>query len=185
MDAFEDTWHWGEEAEQALEDIYRHGGSCSAIVRALRSSLGANDLMAYLAMMAVRLIELHKALKPTGSLYLHCDPTASHYLKIIMDAIFGPDRFLNGLSWKRTSAHSSAKRYGLVHDTILVYSKSDTFTWNSQFQPYDSEYVDAFYTHVDPDGRRWRCSDLTGAGIRNGETGLVWRGTDVTAKGRH
>jgi adenine specific DNA methylase Mod len=141
--------------------------------------------MAYLTMMANRLLQLHRVLKPTGSLYLHCDPTASHYLKIVLDNIFGAVNFQNEVIWKRTSAHSSAKRFGPVHDTILFYSKGEAFTWNELFGAYDERYLSEFYTHKDADGRTWRRSDLTGAGTRNGETGLVWRGLDVTAKGRH
>jgi site-specific DNA-methyltransferase (adenine-specific) len=124
-------------------------------------------------------------LKPTGSLYLHCDPTASHYLKLILDGIFGGENFLNEVVWKRTSAHSSAKRFGPVHDTILYYSKSNRWCWNAIYQTYDQTYVDAFFTHIDPDGRRWTRADLTGAGTRNGETGEVWRGIAITEKGRH
>jgi site-specific DNA-methyltransferase (adenine-specific) len=142
-------------------------------------------MLAYLAMMAPRLVELRRVLKPTGSLYLHCDPSASHYLKIILDAVFGPENYLNEIAWKRTSAHSSAKRYGPVHDVLLFYAKSDAYKWRPTYQPYDPEYVETFFDHVDPDGRRWKRMDLTGAGTRNGETGEVWRGIDVTAKGRH
>ncbi len=120
-----------------------------------------------------------------GSIYLHCDPTASHYLKLLMDAVFGPQNFRNEIVWKRTSAHSSAKRYGPVHDTLLLFSKTDGYTWNQSFQAYDEYYLDQFYTHIDDKGRRWTRSDLTGAGVRHGETGKPWRGIDVTAKGRH
>lgn len=183
--AFVDTWHWGEEAESAYGDIVGGGTGATEIVIALRRMLGESDLMAYLAMMAVRLIEMRRVLKPTGSLYLHCDPSASHYLKIILDGIFGQSNFKNEIIWKMTSAHGGAKRFGSVHDVILFYAMSDNYTWNRSFQPYDKSYVDAFYIHVDPDGRRWRRSDMTGAGTRNGETGLAWRGIDVTAKGRH
>src|SRR5436305_257421 len=153
-------------------------------MRAFRTFLGHSDLMAYLAMMAVRLIEMHRVLKETGSIYLHCDPTASHYLKVLMDSIFGPQRFLNELIWKRTSAHSSAKRYGPIHDTLLFYSRSTEHTWNQQYTKYDQDYLDTFFDQKDADGRRWKRTDLTGAGTRNGETGLPWRGIDVTAKGR-
>jgi site-specific DNA-methyltransferase (adenine-specific) len=136
-------------------------------------------------MMGVRLVELHRVLKPTGSLYLHCDPTASHYLKILLDAVFGKENFRNEVIWKRTSAHSSAKRWGPVHDTILFTSKTKDFRWNKITQEYDDIYLNAFFTHEDPDGRRWRRADLTGAGVRNGASGLPWRGIDVSAKGRH
>jgi adenine specific DNA methylase Mod len=154
-------------------------------MQAFRTLLGESDMLAYLAMMAPRLMELRRVLKPTGSLYLHCDPTASHYLKLLMDAVFSPENFCNEIIWKRTSAHSSAKRYGPVHDTLFYYSKTSAAIWNAQYQPYDDTYLNAFYTHKDLDGRRWRRSDLTGNGTREGESGMPWRGVDVTAKGRH
>jgi len=183
--AFRDTWSWGDEAEWAFQHIMKIGGGTARFIDALRSALNESDMMAYLVMMAVRLHELHRKLKPTGSLYLHCDPTASHYLKVVMDGIFGPAQFQNEIIWKRTSAHSSAKRYGPVHDSILFYSRGSEFTWNPQYLPYEAEYLDTFFDQTDPDGRRWKRTDLTGAGTRNGETGLRWRGIDVTAKGRH
>lgn len=183
--AFEDTWHWDESAARAFEELVEAGGAVSHALQAFRRLLGTNDMLAYLTMMAPRLVELHRVLKSSGSLYLHCDPTASHYLRSLLDATFSPACFRSEIIWKRTSAHSSAKRYGPVHDVILFYSRSDKYTWNEQFLPYDQTYLDEFYTHVDKDGRRWRRSDLTGAGIRHGATGLVWRGVDVTAKGRH
>jgi site-specific DNA-methyltransferase (adenine-specific) len=186
IEAFEDTWHWNVHAETAFDEVMQSGNTDAAeLLRAMRSFLGDNDMMAYLAMMAVRLIELHRVLKLTGSLYLHCDPTASHYLKLLLDSVFGPERFLNEVIWKRTSAHSSSKRYGPVHDVVLFYSRSEAYLWNQIFGPYDQDYVDAFYTHRDQDGRRWRRSDLTGAGVRHGETGKSWRGINVTSKGRH
>ncbi|MEX2270459.1 MAG: DNA methyltransferase [Vicinamibacterales bacterium] len=183
--AFGDTWKWDTEAALLYERVVEGGGSVSHAMQAFRTFLGESDVLAYLAMMAPRLIELRRVLKPAGSLYLHCDPTASHYLKMLLDAAFGPDRFLSEIVWKRTSAHSSAKRYGPVHDIILFYSKSDRYTWNRLFEPYDEEYLATFFDQVDADGRRWKRTDLTGAGTRNGETGLPWRGIDITAKGRH
>lgn len=184
--AFEDTWHWTPESEATFyETVLNAPERLVNVMQAFRSFLGTSDMMAYLTMMAPRLVELHRVLKETGSIYLHCDPTASHYLKLVMDAIFWPTNFRNEIIWKRTSAHSSAKRYGPVHDVILMYSKSEEYIWNPFYQPYDQEYLDGFYTHFDSDGRRWRRSDLTGAGIRHGETGKPWRGIDVTAKGRH
>ncbi|MEY3004336.1 MAG: hypothetical protein RLZZ491_1512, partial [Pseudomonadota bacterium] len=116
IEAFNDTWHWGDAAEEAFQDVRRGpNGSAAQMLSAMRGFLGENDMMAYLAMMAVRLIELHRVLKPTGSLYLHCDPTASHYLKILLDAVFGSGNFRNEVIWKRTSAHSGSKRWGDVH----------------------------------------------------------------------
>lgn len=186
VQAFEDTWRWNDDAERLFHELVTEAPArVSQIIGPLQQMLGRSQMMAYLVMMSARLVELHRVLKPTGSLYLHCDPTASHYLKIVLDAIFGPERFQSEIIWKRTSAHSSAKRYGPIHDTLLYYSKTVNYTWNPQYQPYDETYLEQFYVHRDPDGRRWRRSDLTGAGIRNGETGQVWRGIDVTAKGRH
>lgn len=185
IQAFEDTWRWSVEAEIACQEIILAGGRVSEVVQAFQTFLGRSDMMAYLAMMAPRLVQLHRVLKSTGSLYLHCDPTASHYLKILLDAVFGPQNFRNEVIWKRTSAHSSAKRYGPVHDVLLYYTKSDTYTWNVNYQPYDPAYLDTFFDQTDADGKRWKRMDLTGAGTRNGETGQVWRGLDVTAKGRH
>jgi site-specific DNA-methyltransferase (adenine-specific) len=142
-------------------------------------------MMAYLVMMTVRLVELRRVLKPTGSLYLHCDPTASHYLKVILDAIFGAQNFQNEIVWKRTSAHSSANRYGPVHDVLLFYSKSDEFSWNPQYEPYSEEYIASHYHLQDSDGRHFTQSDLTAAGTRWGSSGEPWRGFDPNTKGNH
>src|SRR6185312_6389656 len=129
------------EAEAAFLDVLQNPryADAGSMLQAMRGFLRENDMMAYLAMMAARIIELHRVLKPTGSLYLHCDPTASHYLKVLLDAVFGPENFLNEVVWKRTSAHSSAKRWGPVHDILLFYAKSETFEWNPQFTPHDAE----------------------------------------------
>jgi DNA modification methylase len=181
--AFEDTWKWDEEAARAFEEVVEAGGKTSQAMQAFRAFLGESDMTAYLAMMAPRLLELRRVLKPTGSLFLHCDPTASHYLKLLLDSVFGPDQFRNEIIWKRTSAHSSAKRYGPVHDVILFYGRSDEMQWIGGFQEYDDDYVKQRFARGDE--RPWKDADLTGSGIRHGETGEVWRGFDVTAKGRH
>ncbi len=183
--AFEDTWKWDTSAARAYQEVVEGGGRVSQAMQAFRTLLGDSNMLAYLAMMAPRLVELRRVLKRTGSIYLHCDPTASHYLKLLMDAVFGPDRFLSEIIWKRTSAHSSAKRYGPVHDVLLLYGKTQEYKWNRLFQPYDPEYLETFFDQQDEDGRRWKRMDLTGAGIRHGETGTKWKGLDVTAKGRH
>lgn len=183
--AFEDTWKWDEGAARAFEEVVERCGRTSQVMQAFRAFFGESDMMAYLAMMAPRLVELRRVLRSTGSLYLHCDPTASHYLKMLLDATIGPERFLNEIVWKRTSAHSSAKRYGPVHDVLLFYGKTDAYRWNRIFQPYDPEYLETFFDQHDSDGRRWKRMDLTGAGMRHGQTGQPWRGLDVTAKGRH
>jgi len=186
IEAFEDTWHWGDEAELAFDGVMSGGNTEAAeMLRSMRSFLKENDMMAYLSMMAVRLLELHRVLKSTGSMYLHCDPTASHYLKVLIDAIFGAANFKNEIIWKRTSAHSSTRGYGAVHDTILFYGKNDSFVWNDQYGPYDEQYVESFFTHVDDKGRRWRRTDLTGPGVRRGDSGLPWRTYNPTSKGRH
>src|SRR5262249_7230517 len=142
------------------------------------------DMMAYLAMMAVRLLELHRVLKPTGSLYLHCDPTASHYLRVVLDSIFGKKQMLNEVIWKRTGSHGGAKRWGPIHDTIFFYSKSDDYLWNKTFEQYDEKYVDKFYRFEDERGT-YRLVTLTGAGTRKGHSGAPWRDVNPTKSGRH
>jgi len=183
--AFEDTWRWDLGAEAAYREVVEAGGKVSDAMRAMRTFLGESDMMAYLAMMAPRLVELRRVLKPTGSIYLHCDPTASHYLKMLMDATFGPQLFLNEIIWKRTTAHSSAKRYAPIHDTLLFYGRSPAFRWNAPRSDYDDAYLAKYYRFDDGDGRLYWRADISGPGVRNGSTGEPWRGFDVTAKGRH
>jgi site-specific DNA-methyltransferase (adenine-specific) len=135
------------------------------MITALRGFVGTNQMMAYLVMMAARLVELHRVLKPTGSLYLHCDPTASHYLKIVLDTIFGAKRFRNEIIWKRTSSHGNVSTtYGDVTDTILYYARGDKPTWNHIYIPYTDKHIESSFTHVDPDGRRFTTSDLRNPG---------------------
>jgi site-specific DNA-methyltransferase (adenine-specific) len=186
--AFDDTWHWGIESEAAFNEVVQQGigpKKLADLLLALRAFLGSNDMMAYLTMMAVRLVELHRVLKPTGSIFLHCDPTASHYLKLVMDAIFGPKNFRNEINWKRTSAHSSARRCGPVHDVLFFYSKTDDYLWNQIFTKHEEKYLKSHYTQTDSQGRRWRADNLTALGIRRGSSGMPWRGFDVTGKGNH
>jgi site-specific DNA-methyltransferase (adenine-specific) len=186
IEAFEDTWHWNIHAEQAFDETIKSGNTDAAsLLMAMRSALGDNDLMAYLAMMAVRLIELHRALNPAGSLYLHCDPTASHYLKILLDSIFGPVFFRNEIIWKRTTAHSGAKRFSPVHDVILYYAKSDHPRWNDMRGDYDQAYLDKYYRFDDGDGRLYWRDNICAAGTRKGDSGKPWRGIDPGAKGMH
>lgn len=167
--AFEDTWQWDQGAAEAYEEIAEAGGTVSLVMQAFRTFLGDSDMLAYLAIMAPRLVELRRVLKPTGSIYLHCDPTASHYLKILMDAVFGPSNFKTEIVWKRSSAHSDTKQgrkqHGRIHDVLLFYAKGNKWTWNPVYTPYDPEYIDNFYKHVEPKtGRRYRLGDLTGPG---------------------
>jgi len=187
IEAFEDAWHWNMHAEQAFDETIRSGNTDAAeLLRSIRAFLGENDMMAYLAMMAVRLLELHRVLKSTGSLYLHCDPTASHYLKLLLDAIFTPRQFLNEIIWKRTHAHGSSKRYGPVHDVILFYAKSDEFVWTNPRAEHDPEYIEKHFRVIDPErNEAFQAITLTGSGVRRGESGLPWKGTNPTDVGRH
>lgn len=183
--AFEDTWHWDQAASAAYEEVVEQGGRVADALRAMRTLLGDSDMLAYLAMMAPRLVELRRVLKPTGALYLHCDPTASHYLKLLLDAVFGPSGFRNEITWKRTSAHSGGNKFGPVHDTILYYAASELHRCVPEKMDYSEDYLDHFFRFTDPDGRRFRAHDLTAPGTRNGDSGLPWRGVDPTNAGRH
>jgi len=167
IEAFVETWHWGEEAMYCFDEVMATGSRVAAILRALRSFLGESDMMAYLANMTARLIEMHRVLATRGSLYLHCDPTASHYLKIILDAVFAPHRFRNEIVWQRTPVKGlMSKRFPTNHDVILCYQKSDDAVWNEDaiFQKYDPEHLDAKtagkYYQVDADGRRFQLTSL-------------------------
>jgi DNA modification methylase len=168
--AFEDTWHWNQAAEATYTELVTEApAAVSDMIGALRGFVGTNQMMAYLVMMTARLVELHRVLKPTGSLYLHCDPTASHYLKIILDTIFGPTNFQNEIIWRRTTAHSDRSQgkvlhMGRIHDVILFYTKSHEATRNEIYSPYSDNYVATFYKHQDADGRRYALDNITGPG---------------------
>ncbi len=187
--AFEDSWHWGGQAEREFAEIlHQPNTDVAEMMRALRPFLGENDMMAYLTMMTNRLLELHRVLKPNGSLYLHCDPTASHYLKVVMDGVFGKENFRTEISWKRSSAHSDAKQgrkqYGNIRDVIFFYTKGDNWTWNQQYTLYDEKYVSTFYRHTeDGTGRKYRMDNLTAA-KRGGDTSYEWHGVKPY-KGRY
>ena len=188
--AFTDTWEWTLETERTYQqDIIENTDTppaVKAMIGAFLEFIGRNAMMAYLVMMTPRLVELRRVLKPKGSVYLHCDPTASHYLKLLLDAVFGKENFRNEVVWKRSHAHSSAKRYGPIHDVLLFYSKSGTYQWTDYRRPYADEYIDRFFKFDDGDGRgRYWTGDLTGSGTRNGETGTDWWGFNPTSKGRH
>ncbi len=177
IQAFQDTWRWDQAAAQAYEQIVEAGGSVAQVMMGFAQFLRHTDMLAYLCMMAPRLAELRRVLKPTGSLYLHCDPTASHYLKMLLDAVFGPERFVNEISWKRSSAHSDTKqgmkRCGRIRDVLLLYTKTATYTWNPVYTPYTPEYLESEYRHEAPDGRRYKETDLTAA-KPGGETEYDW-----------
>ena len=175
--AFDDTWHWSEETEQVMWELHQsqYPPELVRMLDSMRNFLGTSDMMAYLVMMAIRLWELHRVLKPTGSIYLHCDPTASHYLKILMDQIFGVKNFRNEIIWKRTFAHNDPKRFGNNYDVLLFYTKSDKYTFNRVYVPYSKDYVERFFRYEE-NGRRYRLITLTGAGVTKGESGKPWRG---------
>jgi DNA modification methylase len=187
--AFEDTWHWGPDAEAVyafLTETARHQGhvpdSVSTIVAALRSGIGENQMMAYLVEMAVRLVELRRVLKPSGSLYLHCDPTASHYLKVILDAVYRPENFRNEIVWQRFGSHNDPRRFGRVTDTILFYSKTERYSFEPVRVAYSLDHLQKRFNYKDPDGRRFWPNTMLAPGGRgplyewNGHT-RNWRFT--------
>jgi site-specific DNA-methyltransferase (adenine-specific) len=164
IQAFTDSWHWTKAAQATYQDIIINGPlKIGKLMDTLNETLGHNDVMAYLVMMTARLLELHRVLKPTGSLYLHCDPTASHYLKLVLDQIFGPVNFKNEIVWRRTNSKSNAfTRFASNHDVILRYSKSDKWTWNVQYTEHNPDYIESFYKYVEEGtGRRYQLADLT------------------------
>jgi DNA modification methylase len=175
--AFEDTWEWNIEVERVCQSVIESGGQVSVAMRAFRTLLGNSDMMAYLVMMAPRLIELKRVLKSTGSIYLHCDPTASHYLKLLMDSIFGGPCFLNEIIWKRTTTKNDwaqgAKNWPRIHDVILCYAKEASNSLFVQpFAPLSDEYVKSHYHLQDEGGRHYQLTDLTapGSGMRGHPT---------------
>ncbi|OWV85964.1 site-specific DNA-methyltransferase [Rhizobium leguminosarum bv. trifolii] len=185
IEAFRDTWTWGNEAQWAIDEIMMNGGPVATIVHALHSALGESDMMAYLVMMAQRLSELRRVLRSTGSLYLHCDPTASHYLKIVLDAIFGPVMFDAEIIWKRTNARSTAGKWPRLHDVILVYKGSSIRSFNPQMVKGDAQKLPHTLI-LGNDGQKYQTFELTGAGVtKEGESGKPWRGYDPTPLGRH
>ncbi len=183
--AFADTWQWDHSAAVAFQEVVERGGAASLVLQAFRTFLGESNLMAYLAMMAPRLVELRRVLKSTGSLYLHCDPTASHYLKLLMDAVFGPASFRSEIIWRRSTGHNKlTKQYGPIHDTILFYSKGDTFYFQPGVRPVARGYIKDWFTGEDERGP-YRTNMLTGPGRRTGSSGQPWRGFDPSSVGRH
>lgn len=191
--AFEDYWRWDRKAEETYHTLTdptaeERGipGRLVTLTEAMRRFLGQNDMMAYLVMMAIRLVELRRVLKPTGSIYLHCDSTASHYIKLLMDAVFGPTQCQNEIIWQRTGAHSDAQRWGRVSDTILFYTKSEEYTWHTEYVPYEEEYIKERYHYKDEKtGRLFWPNTMTAAGpgparrfrgvLRKPPAGTHWR----------
>jgi len=185
--AFEDTWEWSLDAERSLKEIVEAGGAVSQTMQAFRTAIGTNDMLAYLAMMAPRLVELRRVLKPTGSIYLHCDPTASHYLKVLLDAIFGGVNFQGEIVWRRTASHVTSRRWPRLHDILLCYAKD---VGTVHFMPpkvrADEGWIEREYRFEDKRGR-YMLDNLTGAGTTDGPSGQPWRGVDPKkiGKGRH
>ena len=181
--AFEDTWKWDNLSLDVYQQVITNGPQkLSNLLQAMHSFLGGTDMMAYLTMMAQRMVELHRVLKDTGSIYLHCDPTASHYLKLLMDSVFGATNFRNEITWKRYGAHNDAgqgsTRFGRVHDILLFYGKTETVIWQQQFVPLDEDYVKTTYRYIDPEtGRRFRTTPLTApGGAEKGNPVYDWNG---------
>jgi DNA modification methylase len=191
--AFVDTWEWGAEADAGFDwitHVDRLNGDplnpfasvltrqTVALITGLDAVLGRGSLFAYIVHMTQRIVEIHRVLKPTGSFYLHCDPTASHYLKLVCDAVFCGQGGLyrNEIVWKRTTAHNDAAQMGNVHDTLLFYSKGLAATWNKIYQPYDQSYIESHYRRKDEKGRPFRLSDTTAYGLSGGGYTYEWRG---------
>ena len=164
---FKDTWTLSDVDEVWWGEIASQNEALYTVLDAINKTAG-EDLMSYSIYMAIRLLEMHRILKETGSLYLHCDPTASHYLKIILDAIFGSENFRNEIIWKRVSSHNDAKRYGKIHDVLHFYSKDASFCFNTQYVDYSPEYVSQRFKRQDEDGRRYNPGDLTAKGLQGG-----------------
>ncbi len=183
IQAFEDTWLWQGEAEIEFTNLVKGGGTIAEVMRGLELIVGKNDLLAYLTMMAIRLRELYCVLKDTGSLYLHCDPTASHYLKLILDAIFEAKHFRNEVIWKRSAGHPlSVKKFESITDTILVYGKSKNVYFSSVTQPLDTKTIERDYRKKDEHGI-YQDISLTGGKAGGKESYLPFNGT-LPPKGR-
>ena len=167
--AFKDAWTLSDLDVAWMGLIADEQPAIANLLHAANLTHG-KGMQSYLTMMAVRLLEMRRVLKPTGSIYLHCDPTASHYLKMLLDAVFGPANFRTEIVWKRTSAHNDARQgraqHGRIHDVIFYYSRSGAWTWNPSYTDYDDAYMQSFYRHVEPEtGRRYQLGDLTGAQV--------------------
>ena len=180
---FQDRWSWEKDVHQEWVDQITDDHP--KLMEAIDSARYAHSdgMGAFMCFMAVRLLAMRRVMKPTGSIYLHCDPTASHYLKAIMDAIFGASQFRNDIIWRRTASHNFADRFGPIHDNILFYAKPD-YNHRVMFSPYLHGYVAEYFKKSDERGH-YQEQKVHGSGTRNGVSGQPWRGFDPTAKGRH
>ena len=180
---FRDIWRWENDVHEEwltrIEDDY---AALAGVIETTRTAHG-EAMAAYLTYMAIRIIEMHRIMKPTGSLYLHCDDTANSYLRFVMDAVFGESSLLNAITWKRTYAHNDPRRCGRISDTILIYTKSDEYTWNVQYMPYEQQHIDSNYRYEDERGK-FQPITLTGPGVSRGDSGMRWRGYSPTDSGR-
>lgn len=194
--AFTDTWTWDDQAQREYHDILsntgsRYGTKTIELIKGLRNVLGEGSLLAYLVGITARVTEMHRVLKPTGNFFLHCDPTASHYLKLVLDGIFcgnGTGDFKNEIIWRRTGSHNARRRFGPIHDVILFYTKSNKSFFNIVKKPYMKGHVERRYTFDETTGQYKFTSGgnvLTGAGTTNGESGRQWKGFDPSSKNRH
>ena len=195
IEAFCDMWELDAERERAIRSmpvLMREAGIDDATaelwrmwMRALRDT--QPRLLAYLSYMAQRLLIMQRILKPTGSLYLHCDPTVSHYVKPLLDAIFGHTNFRSDITWRRINPTGrGSKRYANNADSLLYYVKGPSFTWHQPYKPHSQDYIDKFYSRVDEEtGHRYQAADLKGAGLRNGHSGAPWRGINPSDTGSH
>lgn len=158
--AFEDTWEWNQESALVYQELVEAGGRVSDVMQAFRRFLGTNDMLAYLTMMAPRLVELRRVLKETGSIYLHCDPTASHYLKLLLDAVFGPQNFRNEIVWRRSHPKGHAfTRFATSHDVILAFQQGDKpAKWSAIYTP--NPRAEEQYALIDEKGRRYQLTSL-------------------------
>ena len=187
--AFTDTWAWGNAAEDACRHlIVEEGRQIGDTIQGLQQFLDETPMMAYLVMMAIRIVEMHRILKPTGALYLHCDPSASHYLKIILDAIFGSDNFRNEIVWKRRlDTHNlSTSHMGRNHDIVFYYGKSPQASYRIQYTPYASDYIKSAYKHEDAKGlyRLLPCTNESGGNKPYSFRGITraWRFSEENMK---
>lgn len=192
--AFTDTWTWDDLAVAGFDEVLsnadaRFPSQLVDLIKGLHAVLGEGSLLAYIVSMSLRVTEIQRVLKPTGSFYLHCDPTASHYLKLVLDAIFCSQggNFLSEIIWRRTGAHNKAERWAPIHDVIFFYTKSDQYTWNGPRTAHMRKHVSEYFVLGEDGGYRtnYYGNVLTGSGIRGGESGAVWQGFDPTAKSRH
>ena len=181
---FKDVWNWNDDVQtEWLGGLKENHPRLFNMIHYTNESAG-DDMGAFLCWMSVRVLEMHRVLKPTGSIYLHCDPTASHYLKAMMDAVFGRKQFRNEIVWQRTGSRSDGKHFSRIHDVLLFYSKTEDYVWNTPFLPLEEEYIKKSYRLEDENGK-FRLISLHAPGISGGESGEAWRGIDPSRIGRH